>query len=167
MPDIDPDQIPTLEDVIDQDEITDDLSDKDVAAESVAKAGDTDPSPEGITRHDTEQSSTVYPQDQQTDISLRYQQHYNYMIQQSPDHADPGHEDAEHRDETSADEHSEEAPSPVSIDSHTLNEIIENTVKGLLPDLEQQLRFMIERSLREKLPAGLIELENDQNENPD
>jgi hypothetical protein len=39
----------------------------------------------------------------------------------------------------------------------SLNAIVDDVVKKLMPDLEQQLRFLIKQALEEKLPEGIID----------
>ncbi len=38
----------------------------------------------------------------------------------------------------------------------TLETIVEDVVKHLIPDLEQQLRFLVQQALEEKLPEKVI-----------
>ena len=41
--------------------------------------------------------------------------------------------------------------------SISLNEIVDDVVKQLIPDLEQQLRFLVRQALEEKLPEEIIQ----------
>jgi hypothetical protein len=58
-------------------------------------------------------------------------------------------------DEISAPAISSQAMAEVSPIS--LNSIVEDVVKQLMPDLEQQLRFLIKQALEEKLPEDIID----------
>jgi hypothetical protein len=184
MPDIDPNQIPTLDDVIDQDETEDespaesgiDTLDNIESEQESSEPGLSEPEPPEQessdtespeltdqqaddeqtssiedTEHDTqepvadatatEETQDSFPRELPTDLAFSYQQPYAFLGNPVAKRSHANHT---------------EQPADARIDADTLNEVIESTVKTLLPDLEQQLRFLIERALREKLPDELI-----------
>lgn len=55
-------------------------------------------------------------------------------------------------DTITANNMADESVQPVS-----LKPIVDDVVKQLMPDLEQQLRFLVQQALEEKLPADIIE----------
>lgn len=69
-------------------------------------------------------------------------------------------------DITQGDEHTIDDPSTqhqttadqsvASEPSITLDSIVDDVLKKLIPDLEQQLRFLVQQALEEKLPAEII-----------
>lgn len=46
---------------------------------------------------------------------------------------------------------------PVPDQSIALESIVDDVVKQLIPDLEQQLRFLVQQALEEKLPAEILD----------
>lgn len=58
----------------------------------------------------------------------------------------------------SEDIHSDNETQPTDKqDSASLDDIVNEVVKQLLPDLEQQLRFLVKQALEDRLPAEMIE----------
>ena len=91
-----------------------------------------------------------YPDIAQTSIQIAYQEIYDKSINLLKD---DGTDESDTNDHI--DEHLAEA-AQISIDPIELEEIVGSTVKQLLPDLEQQLRFLIQRALEDRLPAEII-----------
>lgn len=183
MPNIDPDQIPTLDDVVEQDDVPEHASED--TSEYIS---------EDITEDYSEQSSDEHPEhdtqllsddDQQgttsdSDAGSQSQESEEMAEQHAPSLPDPigisfqqpymsvgnslatRHDQVDESDTMAAD--SENIDQAV-IDQAMIDDIIESTVKGMLPDLELQLRFLIERALREKL--GLDASSSAADETPD
>lgn len=58
-------------------------------------------------------------------------------------------------------ENTDEPNSKLPLDTLALEKIVGNVVKQILPDIEQQLRFLIHRSLEEKLPEEIDKFTNE------
>ena len=151
MPDFDPENIPTLDDVIEHDGDTEAMlnADADDTAETAKQteetvADDDEDTSIGEPRH--------YPENLQYSVQISYQEVYDKFIGALEDEAEPGGDTVQ---PISADKLLAEALQ-ANLTPAILESAISSVVKSLVPDMEQQLRFLLQRSLEEKLSDELI-----------
>jgi hypothetical protein len=82
-----------------------------------------------------------YPEAAQITVQITYQEAYDKSVSSLTD------QEANNQETDNA----ETSISPIELET-----VVADVVKQLLPDLEQQLRFLIQQALEEKLPAEII-----------
>ena len=82
----------------------------------------------------------------------------DYHPEEKEDNVDSfDHQEVQPDEFQSIEAQSVESFQPVTAPPVALETIVDDVVKQLLPDLEQQLRFLVQQALEEKLPAEMIE----------
>lgn len=146
MSDFDQKNIPTLDDIVDNEGAED-------TETSVAKNEDNLDLFEGKISDDIIDEEIDDIKISQQSIQYAYQEIYSgstYRV---------GNKTKDHDSVTSND--IVESDSTPPLETLALESIVEDVVKQMMPDLEQQLRFLIQRSLEEKLPEEIIEWTDD------
>ncbi len=163
MSDFDQKEIPILDDIIDDDEIDDAEAD---AAETVDSldlfAGETgDSAAETEPQKDIDNADDIFDKDAANKEIARYSVQCSY----EETYSDPAYQlvSKEKDDVPDTDENPDRSNSKFSLDPLTLELAVESVVKQMMPDLEQQLRFLIQQSLEKKLPEAIMILTDDNN----
>ena len=192
MPDYDPKSIPILDDIIDDDIVKDDTSEPELTGSVFTDVENQDSDEAAINSLDLFVDDTVDIEQEAMELSLGTIDRFinpaedeltaietdiaesaliDYQLDQdesgiSIQHDTQAVEDTPGPDETSDDITIEDtAEDPSTSDPNqpvTLNAIVDDVVKQLMPDLEQQLRFLVQQALEEKLPEEIArQLSND------
>ena len=160
MSDFDKTNIPTLDDIIDDDKTE---SIKPDIAESEDKLDLFQAKTEDSTTETEPQSDTtaevVDKKDSTNKKTGQHSGHYTYEEIYGDTSYQLSHK--ANYDERITYEDLVETDTVISLEPIVLEQIVENVVKQMMPDLEQQLRFLIQQSLEEKLPEEIINLAND------
>jgi len=131
MPDYNPKDVPTLDDIIEKD-ITDNAESDDAGTEAA--------------KNDLDLSSNESI-DPDTDDTI--------IAETEPQTGDLNDIPEVESDNTEAIQSVETTPQ-VSVEPIAVELIVKDIVKQLLPDLEQQLTFLLQQALEEKLPEKII-----------
>lgn len=192
MPDYDPKSIPILDDIIDDDIVKDDTSEPELTGSVFADVENQDSDEAAINSLDLFVDDTVDIEQEAMEPSLGTIDRFinpaedeptaietdtaesaliDYQLDQdesgiSIQHDTQAVEDTPGPDETSDDITIEDTAEDTSASDPnqpvTLNAIVDDVVKQLMPDLEQQLRFLVQQALEEKLPEEIArQLSND------
>jgi hypothetical protein len=187
MPDYDPKSIPILDDIIE-----DDTNEPELTGSVFAEVDNQDSDETAINSLDLFADDTIDTEQETMEPSLGTIDQFinpadveltavetdiaesaliDYQLDQdesgiSIQHDTQAVEDAPGPDETSDDITIEDTAEDTSTSDPnqpvTLNAIVDDVVKQLLPDLEQQLRFLVQQALEEKLPEEIArQLSND------
>ena len=192
MPDYDPKSIPILDDIIDDDIVKDDTSEPELTGSVFTDVENQDSDEAAINSLDLFVDDTVDIEQEAMELSLGTIDRFinpaedeltaietdiaesaliDYQLDQdesgiSIQHDTQAVEDTPGPDETSDDITIEDTAEDTSASDPnqpvTLNAIVDDVVKQLMPDLEQQLRFLVQQALEEKLPEEIArQLSND------
>jgi len=180
MPDYDPKNIPTLDDIIEEDIANKaDLDETEAVEQAGVEQGEVEQTEEEtvdafytepIDESADESKDTLgdTPADIATDIpsevenkeSLHYpttphisvQIAYEEVYDKSSNFSDT----EETETSTTEDDTSSDDSTRLSIEPIEMEAVVEDVVKQLLPDMEQQLRFLIQQALEQRLPEAII-----------
>jgi len=163
MSDIDQKNIPTLDDVIDDDSADNDI---DIIEEKdsldLFETNNSDSPASSSTEEealaDAALDDTADP-DENIDKTIQYSLQHSYEEAYTGLDLQLGIETKS--DDTFTPEDSAEPEHKITIEPLVLEQIVEGVVKQMMPDLEQQLRFLIQQSLEEKLPEETFKLTSD------
>lgn len=159
MPDFDPNKIPTLDDIIDDEttdgtapDIIEDESSLDLFEnEDTDEILDTDPeidaADESIDKADIDNTTSLPPR------PYTYEETYNDSAYQLG--LEVKYEDLITYDDPV--EFNQTAP----IEPLEVELIVKSVVKQMMPDLEQQLRFLIQQALEKQLPPEIVKSSKD------
>ena len=157
MPDFDPNNIPVLDDIIDDDSTdadeiddTENENNLDLFEENEAESAvDTESPIDTADNHDDKDA--INEKISPLSVQYGYEEIYSGLAFRHDDTVDDDQTENNAQDETD---------SLTSIEPLVLEPIIESVVKQMMPDLEQQLRFLIQQALEERLPKDIIQLVN-------
>ena len=157
MPDFDPNNIPVLDDIIDDDSTdadeiddTENENNLDLFEENEAESAvDTESPIDTADSHDDKDA--INEKISPLSVQYDYEEIYSGLAFRHDDTVDDDQTENNAQDETD---------SLTSIEPLVLEPIIESVVKQMMPDLEQQLRFLIQQALEERLPQDIIQLVN-------
>ena len=192
MPDYDPKSIPILDDIIDDDIVKDDTSEPELTGSVFADVENQDSDEAAINSLDLFVDDTVDIEQEAMEPSLGTIDRFinpaedeptaietdtaesaliDYQLDQdesgiSIQHDTQAVEDIPGPDETeegiTIEDTAEDTSASDPNQPVTLNAIVDDVVKQLMPDLEQQLRFLVQQALEEKLPEEIArQLSND------
>jgi len=153
MPDYDPKSIPILDDIIKDDVIKETEKDKDDATENNLD----------LFSDGTKDTAAEEPVIEQAELQIGNIEDISSADNTETDNIESALIDYTTDDESSQpviasqtpEEMSEEAPQ-ASATPLQLETMVDDIVKQLMPDLEQQLRFLVLQALEEKLPEELL-----------
>lgn len=128
MPDFDPDNIPVLDDIIDDDS---------------TDANELDNS-------ENEDNLDLF-EENETELAAEAES----QIETADNHDD---KDTSNEGGSQPLNDQDETDSPAAIEPLELEPIVKSVVNQMMPDLEQQLRFLIQQALEERLPPDIIQL---------
>ncbi len=192
MPDYDPKSIPILDDIIDDDIVKDDTSEPELTGSVFTDVENQDSDEAAINSLDLFVDDTVDIEQEAMELSLGTIDRFinpaedeltaietdiaesaliDYQLDQdesgiSIQHDTQAVEDIPGPDETeegiTIEDTAEDTSASDPNQPVTLNAIVDDVVKQLMPDLEQQLRFLVQQALEEKLPEEIArQLSND------
>ncbi len=188
MADYDPKSIPILDDIIDDDIVKDDTTELELTGSVFADVDNQDSDETAINSLDLFVDDTVdieqetmepplgtidrfiNPADNEL-TAVKTDSAESALIDYQLDQDEPdisiqpdtqALEDTPGPDETSDDITIEDTTASDPNQSITLNAIVDDLVKQLMPDLEQQLRFLVQQALEEKLPKEIVQQLSDE-----
>lgn len=191
MPDYDPKSIPILDDIIEDDIVKDDKTEPELTGSVFADVENQDSDETAIDSPDLFADDTIDIEQETMVPSLGTIDRFinpaddgltaietdieesaliDYQLDQdepgiSVQHDTQALEDTPEPDETSVDITIEETAEDSASDPKqpvTLNAIIDDVVKQLMPGLEQQLKFLVQQALEEKLPEEIVQQLSDE-----
>ena len=156
MPDFDPDNVPILDDIIDDDgtdanelDNSENEDNLDLFEENETElASETESQIETADNHDDDED-TSNERVSQLSIQHNYEEIYSGLAF----HLGIAVKDAQPENTVQ-----DETDSLAAIEPLELEPIVKSVVKQMMPDLEQQLRFLIQQALEERLPPDIIQL---------
>ena len=159
MPDFDPNKIPTLEDIIDaetadgtapdiiEDESSLDLFENKDTDETLDTGAETDAADESIDKGDINNAASLPSR------PYTYEETYNDSAYQL---------DYEVKyDDLITHDNLVEINQNTPIEPLEIELIVKSVVKQMMPDLEQQLRFLIQQALEKQLPPEIVKSSED------
>jgi hypothetical protein len=163
MPDFDPKDIPVLDDIVDDDSADTNGLDNDenennldLFEENEAEAAAEAELPKDTTDNHIDLNA-IDEKISQLSIQYDYEEIYSGLAFRL---------DAPVKDDQQEINTQNETGTLTTIEPLALEPIIESVVKQMMPDLEQQLRFLIQQALEKKLPSEIIKstsIETDDN----
>jgi len=157
MSDFNPENIPVLDDIID-----DDSSDTN-ELEGTENENNLDLFEENETEPDTETETETETAYNHADIDAFNEKISQLAVQYDYEEIYSGlafRLDGAVKDEQPEENILNESESLTTIEPLVLEPIVESVVKQMMPDLEQQLRFLIQQALEKRLPSDILKLSN-------
>ena len=157
MPDFDPKDIPVLDDIVDDESADTNGLDNAENENNLAlfEENEAETAAEAESPIDTTDNhidpNAIHEKISQLSIQHDYEEIYSGLAFRLDAPVKKDQQENNTQDETN---------SLTTIEPLALESIIESVVKQMMPDLEQQLRFLIQRSLEEKLPADILKASN-------
>jgi hypothetical protein len=153
MSDFDPENIPVLDDIIDDDSA--DASE----LEGTENENNLDLFEENEAEPAAETESPIDTADNQADIDAFNEKISQLAVQYDYEEVYSGlafRLDGSVKDEQTEVNTQDETDAPTTVEPLVLEPIIESVVKQMMPDLEQQLRFLIQQALEKRLPSEIL-----------
>jgi hypothetical protein len=157
MSDFDPKSIPVLDDIIDDDSAdtneldnTENENNLDLFEENETESATETKS--GIdTAGDHIDTDAINEKISQLSVQYDYEEIYNGLAFRPGDAT---------KDKPPERDGLDEPESLMAVEPLVLESIVKSVVKQMMPDLEQQLRFLIQQALEERLPQDILKLSN-------
>jgi len=157
MSDFDPEKIPVLDDIIDDDsadsnelDSSENENNLDLFEENETEpVAETESPIETADIHDDE--DTINEKISQLSVQYDYEEIYSGLAFRL---------DTAAKDEQPEKDAQDETDSLTTIEPLELEPIVESVVKQMMPDLEQQLRFLIQQALEKRLPSEILKSAN-------